>query len=75
MTISLNKIKEKLALSFAFLCFFWVTFALGFQLFFVYLDLSGQDERALQYSNELTWKFDGRFKNDPNNIWYEGPKK
>jgi hypothetical protein len=75
MAISLNKIKEKLALGFAFLCLTWVTFALGFQMFFVYLDLSGQDERVLQYSNELSWKFDGTFKNDPNNIWYEGPKK
>jgi hypothetical protein len=75
MTISLNKIKEKFAMGFAILCLSWVTFALGFQLFFLYLDFSGQDERALQYSNELSWKFDGTFKNDPNNIWYESPKK
>jgi hypothetical protein len=74
MTISLNKIKEKFAMGFVLLCLFWVTFALGFQLFFVYLQFSGQQERALRISNEITWKIDGRFKNDPNNIWYESPK-
>ena len=56
-------------------CLCWVFFALGFQLFFVYLQFSGQEDRALQYSNEISWKIDGRFKNDPNNIWYEAPKK
>jgi hypothetical protein len=25
--------------------------------------------------NKLEWKFDGTFKNNPDNIWYEGPKK
>ena len=75
MTISLNKIKEKLAIVFTFLCFSWVVFALGFQMFFVYLDFSGQEKRATQISNELSWKFDGTFKNDPNNIWYKAPKK
>lgn len=75
MTISLNKIKEKFLMGFMFLCLSWVAFGLSFQLFFVYLQFSGQEERASRISNEITWKIDGRFKNDPNNIWYESPKK
>jgi hypothetical protein len=49
---------------------FWILFALCFQLFFVYLHFSGQDDLAGQIADEITWKIDGRFKNDPNNIWY-----
>ena len=52
----------------------WVVFALGVQTFFVYLHFSGQDERAGKISNELTWKLDGRFKNNPDNVWYEPNK-
>jgi hypothetical protein len=75
MTISLNKIKQIFLTGFMTFCVSWMIFALSFQLFFVYLQFSGQHERALRISNELTWKIDGRFKDDPNNIWYEGPKK
>lgn len=75
MTISLNKIKEKFVMGFMILCLSWVTFGLAFQLFFVYLQFSGQEERAGRISNEITWKIDGRFKNNPDNIWYEAPKK
>ena len=41
-----------------------------FQLFFVYLQATGQDERIRNYVNAIEWKIDGTFKNDPNNIWY-----
>jgi hypothetical protein len=49
---------------------FWIAFALCFQLFFVYLQFSGQEDLARDISNEITWRIDGRFKNDPINIWY-----
>ena len=49
---------------------FWILFALCFQLFFVYLHFSGKEDLATQISNEIMWKIDGTFKNDPNNIWY-----
>jgi hypothetical protein len=26
-------------------------------------------------SNQISWKIDGTFKNNPDNIWYEGGKK
>jgi hypothetical protein len=75
MEITLKKIGEKLFAG--YLCFvgIWIVFALCFQLFFVYLMASGQDDRASRYSNEISWKIDGTFKNNPDNIWYEGPEK
>lgn len=49
---------------------FWLLFALSFQLFFVYLHFSGQEDLARDISNEIMWRIDGTFKNNPNNIMY-----
>jgi hypothetical protein len=38
------------------------------------LELSGQEELAKHYSDEITIRIDGNFKNNPKNIWYEGDK-
>jgi hypothetical protein len=55
------------------LCLCWIVLALGMQLFFVYLMVSNQEERASRYANEFEWKFDGTFKDYPGNIMYEEP--
>ncbi len=75
MTLSLKNIGEKLFK--LYLCFVgvWVISALCFQIFFIYLHFSNQEELAGKISNEIMWKIDGTFKNNPNNIWYEGPSK
>ena len=75
MEITLKKIGETLFTGYLYLVGLWIVSALCFQLFFIYLIASGQEERASRYSNEITWKTDGRFKNNPDNIWYEGPVK
>jgi hypothetical protein len=62
--------KDKLAWAFLSLVGFWILFALCFQLFFVYLHFSGQEDLAGKIANEITWKIDGTFKNSPGNIWY-----
>ena len=62
--------REKLVYAIFALVGFWSAFALCFQLFFVYLHFSGQDDLAGDIANEITWRIDGRFKNDPINIWY-----
>ena len=62
--------RDKAAMAFIGLVGFWILFALCFQLFFVYLHFSGKEDLARDISNEITWRIDGRFKNDPNNIWY-----
>jgi len=73
MKNQLTKASEFLFHVYLRLCLCWVFFALGIQVFFVYLQVSDQQERMRQYSNEFEWKFDGRFKNNPENIMYEGP--
>jgi hypothetical protein len=49
----------------------WIIFAFSTQVYFMYLHFSGQEEKATRISNEVTWKIDGRFKDNPDNIWYE----
>jgi hypothetical protein len=73
--INLRQIGEKFFLAYLYFVMTWIVFALGFQMFFMYLLVTKQDERATKISNEITWKLDGRFKNSPDNIWYEGGKK
>jgi hypothetical protein len=65
-----SNIGEYLFKAFLSLVGFWILFALCFQLFFVYLHFSGQEDFARDLSNEITWKIDGRFKNSPGNIMY-----
>ena len=49
----------------------WVTLALSFDLFMIGVHFTDEDlERKI--ANEITWKIDGRFKDNPENIWYEG---
>jgi len=74
MTISLDKIKEQIGLGLIRLVLAWTVFALCFQVFMIVTHFTNP-ELATKIGNELTWKFDGTFKNDPDNIWYEGPKK
>jgi hypothetical protein len=74
-TINLNRLSELMVLGFLKLCLLWVVSALCFQVFCVYLEISGQEERQRDMINKIDWKFDGTFKNNPDNIWYEAPKK
>jgi hypothetical protein len=53
----------------------WLAFALSTQVFFLYLQFTSQDERIRNIVNEIEWKIDGTFKDNPDNIWYEGGKK
>jgi hypothetical protein len=62
--------KDRLAMAFLTLVGFWIAFALCFQLFFVYLHFSGQEDLAGKIANEITHRIDGTFKNSPENIWY-----
>jgi hypothetical protein len=49
----------------------FIGFALVFQLFFVFLQISGREQWATELANEITHRIDGTFKNSPENIWYE----
>jgi hypothetical protein len=69
----MKKIKETLALGFVKLVLAWAVFALSFQVFMIVTTFYNP-ELNTKVGNYLTWKLDGRFKNDPDNIWYEGPE-
>jgi hypothetical protein len=73
MTLSFKNIGESLFKVYLGLVGLWLIFALTFQVFFIYLHFTNQEEMALNISNEISWKIDGAFKNNPNNIWYEEP--
>jgi hypothetical protein len=71
MAISLWEIiKEKAIWLILALFGVWVIGALSFMLYMLYLEFSGDKETMTSIGNQLTWKFDGTFKNDPNNINY-----
>ena len=53
----------------------WIVFALSFQSYMLYLHFLGDEEKTLAISNWIEWRIDGTFKNNPENIWYEEPKK
>ena len=69
----MKNIKDLITLRFVQLAFSWAIFALSFQVFMLVTTFVNP-ELSTKIGNELTWKFDGTFKNDPNNIWYEGHK-
>jgi len=69
-TLSLN-LGNRLAHAFLVLTGLWIVFALCFQLFFVYLELSGKHELQRNIINWIEWRIDGTFKNSPENIWYD----
>lgn len=72
MTINLEKIKQAMASTMVILTMGWVVFALSFQLYFVFLHASGNDDEIHRISNELTVRIDGRFVDNPKNIFYNG---
>jgi hypothetical protein len=51
-----------------FLAFIGLAFL--FQVFFVILQFSGNENLATEIANEISWRVDGTFKNNPENIWY-----
>ena len=63
-------LREKAFLAFLSFAGVFIIGALLFQLTFIFLEFSGRSEITSQIARELSWKFDGRFKNDPNNISY-----
>ena len=65
------KTKEVLYSTFLVLTGVWILFALSFQLYGVYLISTNQDEKMTQITNEISWRIDGTFKDNPENIWYK----
>jgi len=75
MTKFLNKTKEILFGLTLGLSALWIVFALSFQMYAVFLTVTDQEEKMTRISNEISWRIDGTFKNNPDNIWYVGNEK
>lgn len=69
----MKKIADILFGGFVRLVFAWVMLAFCFQMYVVYIHFT-DEEKEQRMANEFAWKFDGRFSNLPENIWYDGPK-
>mgnify|MGYP003353707634 FL=1 len=69
-----QKIKNGFRNTFLGLFLSWIVFALLFDITMICIHFTNEDLET-KISNEIAWKIDGTFKNDPNNIWYEGPSK
>jgi hypothetical protein len=72
---NLKQIGEKIFIAYLYFAMAFVLFALGINLFFTYLSLSGQDEKSIEITNNIDRRIDGRFQDNPNNIWYDGNNK
>lgn len=64
-------IAEKIIWVFLSLFGLWLLFALSLMFYSLYLEFTGNDAALQQMSNEFDWKFDGTFKNNPGNVWYD----
>ncbi len=62
--------KEQLGLLFVKSLLVFVVTALLFQLTMVGIHFFGDSGLEQDIANQISWKIDGTFKNDPNNIWY-----
>ena len=65
---------DKITLAFVKLVFLWTVLALSFQIFML-ITLQVNPELNTKVGNAIMWKIDRAFKDNPNNIWYEAPKK
>ncbi len=64
-------LKELLFKTFLFGALAFIICAFLCQVFMVFLELSGRQEQIRQIVNELTTRIDGRWSDNPNNIWYQ----
>ena len=65
-----ESIRDRIAYIFLILVGTFIGLAFLFQVFFMYLEFSGNGERAAQIAREIQWRIDGTWKNSPGNIWY-----
>jgi len=72
MTINFEKIKEYIVSGMLWFGLAWVMFALFFQVYFVILHVSGNEDEMQRITHELTVRIDGNYSNNPKNIFYNG---
>ena len=68
--ITLN-LGDRLAVLFVYLVALFIGLAFLTQVTFVILQFSGREDITTKLANEFAWKFDGTFKDNPNNVMYD----
>ena len=66
----IESMRDRIIYIFLALVGIFIGAAFLFQVFFMYLEFSGNGERAAQIAKEIQWRIDGTWKNSPGNIWY-----
>jgi hypothetical protein len=66
-----QKLKDGVFGAFFILTGVWIAFALCFQVYGLFLVATDQEDKMTQISNEISWRIDGTFKDNPENIWYK----
>ena len=74
MTSKLN-VGDLVTKGLIYLVSFWICVALITQGYFIYLKFSGNSETAKELVDKFQTKFDGNYKSDPNNIFYNGEQQ
>lgn len=70
-TVDQYSLRDKIMLVILKVLVGFVICALVTQLYFVYCEIFKSPEENQRMANEMSWKFDGTFKNSPGNIWYD----
>jgi hypothetical protein len=65
-----NTARDYVKWAFLSLVGLWLMFALPLMIYSIFLEVSGKQETLQNMSNWFNWKFDGTFKNSPENIMY-----
>ena len=66
-----STLRDKIALGVIYSATIFVVCALITQLYFVYLEVTNQDDKIQEIASSFYHKFDGNMKNHPGNIWYD----
>lgn len=56
---------------YVYLVLVFVLCALTFDGYMIYLHFSNQDQKMREIGHEFDIRFDGNYKDNPKNIWYE----
>jgi hypothetical protein len=74
MTNKLN-VSDLVTKGLIYLVSFWICVALITQGYFIYLNVSGNNQKARELRDDFERKFDGNYKSDPDNIFYNGEQQ
>jgi hypothetical protein len=66
-----STLRDKIALGVIYSATIFVVCALITQLYFIYLEVTNQDDKIQEITSSFYHKFDGNMKNHPGNIWYD----